>query len=65
MSDPSQDRLSVVADALMTLSYSEMMELGTSLADIYTTNDRFDATSLDDWASLLHSWAENYGEDQE
>lgn len=49
----------------MALTYSEMMELGTSLADIYTANDRFDTTSPDDWASLLHSWAANYGEDQE
>lgn len=64
MRNHEQDRLSVVADALMVLTYSEMMELGESLADIFAANDRFDSTSRDDWASLLHSWAESYGEDQ-
>jgi hypothetical protein len=62
MSNPNQDALSVVAEALLSLTYSEMMELGTSLADIYTGADRFDTADRDDWATLLHSWAENYGD---
>jgi hypothetical protein len=49
-----------VADALVSLTYAEMMELGISLADIFTDRDNFDTTSRDDWASLLRSWAESY-----
>lgn len=62
MSSPTQGRLLVVADAIQDLTYAEMMEIGSSLADIFTTKDCFDTTSRDDWASLIHSWAENYGE---
>jgi hypothetical protein len=63
MTDQNQDRISIVAEAIQNLTYAEMMEIGTSLADIYTSKDRFDTTSRDDWAALLHSWAENYGEE--
>lgn len=63
MCDKNQDRLSIVAESIQALTYAEMMEIGSSLADIFTDRDDFDTEIRDDWASLLHSWAVHYGEE--
>jgi hypothetical protein len=46
-----------VADAMMGLSYGEMMKLARTLCDMNTDMPR-DLSKPEEWAELLHSWAE-------
>jgi hypothetical protein len=55
----TQDRLGVVADALVELTFGEMQELATSLRDMTGDSD-FDPTDPNSWADVLHSWARTY-----
>lgn len=46
-----------VADAMLGLSYGEMMQLAQTLCDMSTDVPR-DLSKPEEWAELLHSWAE-------
>ena len=55
------DRLNTVAIAILELTYSEMIELGQSLADVIAASfpEGIDTDEPTEWASLLHAWAES------
>ena len=57
-------KLKDVAEAMMTLSYQDMIELGTSLRDIAQGRGETNEDDVREWADLMFVWAENYLEGQ-
>ena len=55
------DRLQNVAQAILALTYSEMMEIARCLQDMNENLPRH-FSSPDEWAEILHTWAEMYDE---
>lgn len=54
------NRIANVADALLELTYSEMMELAQSLCDTADGDVDFSIASKKCVSDLLNSWAESY-----
>jgi hypothetical protein len=54
--------IETLAEALLALTYTEMMEVGQSLVDT-TDGNPFDTDAASDWAGLLAAWATNAVED--
>jgi hypothetical protein len=54
--------IETLAEALLALTYTEMMEVGQSLADA-NSGDGFDIDVASDWAAALSAWATNAAED--
>lgn len=54
-------RLMMLAKAIRSLTYSEMMELAEGLA-VPADDGDYDITISSEMARLLHTWAENYVE---
>jgi len=60
MTEATENRIAAVADALLGLTYSEMMELAQSLSDVASDDAEFEIGSRECLSWLLNSWAENY-----
>ena len=58
MSDETEDRIRAVADAILALTYSEMMSIAQELAGMQAELDR-DLTDASSWADMLSSWADS------
>lgn len=65
MTESTENRIAAVADALLELTYSEMMELAQSLSDIVNDDAEFEIGSRECFSSLLNSWAETYDRSDE
>ena len=46
-----------VADAILQLTYGELMEIAVQLRDM-NTDGSYDLTERSGWAEMLHHWAE-------
>jgi hypothetical protein len=55
-----------LADAILEMTYGDLKEVGRAFVDMVGENNNFDITSPNDFADLLHQWAEGLdrGEDQ-
>lgn len=48
-----------LADAILALTYSELMGVAQSLCDMHGDMPR-DLSKAEDWAEILNSWAKNF-----
>lgn len=53
--------IAAVADALLQLTFGEMIKIASDLADVASAGAEFDASERNHFALLLQYWAENYG----
>lgn len=58
MSEETDNRINAVAEAILALTYGEMMSIATALAEMQSDMER-DLAFSTSWAELLTSWADS------